>query len=55
MYKYKIMEEFAVESFVKKPSLLILDSLKKAGLLAIAGDTRKRIVYSVATERIGED
>ena len=31
-----MMEEFAVESFAKKPSLLTLDSLKKADLLAIA-------------------
>ena len=30
------MEEFAVESFAEKPSLLTLDSLKKADLLAIA-------------------
>ena len=30
------MEEFAVESFTEKPSLLTLDSLKKADLLAIA-------------------
>ena len=29
------MEEFAVKSFTEKPSLLILDSLKKADLLAI--------------------
>ena len=30
------MEEFAIESFAEKPSLLMLDSLKKADLLAIA-------------------
>ena len=30
------MEEFTAESFAEKPSLLTLDSLKKADLLAIA-------------------
>ena len=36
VYKYKIVEEFAVKSFAEKPSLLMLDSLKKTDLLAIA-------------------
>ena len=40
------MEEFAVKSFAKKPSLLMLDSLKKVDLLAIAQHYKLSLITS---------
>ena len=42
---YKIMEEFG-ESFAKKPSLLMLDSLKEADLLVIVQHYKLSLITS---------
>ena len=45
------MEEFVVKSFTEKPSLLMLDSLKKADLLAIVQYYKLSLITSSQKKR----